>query len=235
MYCFIDFDETIAMLDTTDFIALCDKRLRLRIPKERLQSLSFEQFLSQPEVLAIRKHGQQRFDRLLDRFYFDQEAFLARRPIEGARAGIIRLTQYSRIGAYILSSVHFASSGERPSSTLANRNQYTKTALNTWLTTYQFPRPEKLLFCDGPGEKLRHIAELVEASSQPAILVSKRAHELLSVPVDQAVEKILQGQLLLGVYGVEQTAVRATRWPIVALPEWFALDSLLEASHLLLQ
>ncbi len=217
----VDIDGTIAYRHVPSVLAACNERFRLGIAPERLQQMSYQTFLCQPEVLAYRTRiGAQRFERALGWMDFEPQVLLAMRQHPGACEGVARLAALAPVVYYTA----------RWSADSAERSQAMAQATHQWLAAEHFPCADAVIFCEGSVSKLRKLAERIEQEAQPIILIDDgyerimHAYERL-----EARQQRLLRQLTLVAFGASSVSASAGGLRVIAMRSWSQLAQMLEA------
>ena len=223
MHILLDIDGTIGTRNTRRFLELCNKRLKLNMDPERVNQLRYSEFFTQPEVLACKERlGEEKFTLALEWTRLDPRHLLAIIPMPGALTGAAKLTAFGELAYYTARKT--PGSGE-----LQHRiNTQLERATLRWLRKQNFPNPEAAIFCEGPEEKLLHIADLIKQTAQPVLLVDDMWKLLLAAAadLDTATYQLLKQSLTLCAFGAHEVPEQCDIQTI-ALYRWSEVTSLI--------
>lgn len=222
----IDIDGTIATSNMTHFFDLCNRYFELSVSKERLKSLDWTGFYALPEVVACEKtRGKQQFKRALQWLQFTAPALKGMNPIEGARASIELLTQHGQIAYYTARLAVYHGPNQTRAEAVQKLNTRMAKATGEWLTQHDFQVPHQVICCDGPAGKLLKIADHIQETNEPCILIDDLYSELLSVELDEDKMNVLRSNLTLIAFGAREAPFNP--WlNTIPFPMWSCIGSL---------
>jgi hypothetical protein len=222
----IDIDGTIATGNTVHFFELCNRYFDLSVSVERLQSLDWAGFYALPEVVACQnKRGKQQFKRALQWLGFTAPALRGMDLIEGARDGVERLTQQGQIAYYTARLAVYDGQNLKRIEAVQKLNERMAEATSEWLALHGFPCPDQVVCCDGPAGKLLKLADFIQETNEPCILIDDLYTELLSVELDEDKMNVLRSNLTLIAYTAKEPPT--SPWlNTIPFPHWECIGTL---------
>lgn len=217
----VDIDGTICWRNTRKTLEVCNRRLKLGIESERLQTLTYQEFLQQPEVVAyMQRRGEERAQLVIGWIDLSPEVLVAVLPIPGAVEGVQRLANLGEITYW---TARYTPDSEELSRGMAD-------ATYQWLREQGFPCSDSVTFCASPQDKLTRIAEWSEAEERRVILIDDRYPKLLEVTgtLDTRLQEILRRSVTLVAFGATSVTDATCGMTVVPLMSWQAIDSLIE-------
>ena len=217
----VDIDGTICWRNVKRFLQVCNTKLQFGIEEKRLETLTYDEFLQQPEVLAYRqKWGEERAQLAIRWIDLDPEVLVAVLPIPGAVEGVQRLTG--------LGKVTYWTARYTPES--AETSQAMADATRQWLREQHFPFPEEVIFCESPQDKLIRIAERSEAEDLSIILVDDRYSKLLEVAgyLDNHLQTILRRRVTILAFRAISVPEECYDISVIPFRSWKAIDTIIE-------
>jgi len=167
----VDIDGTIGYRNLPVFLKVTNDRLNLGIPEERLKSLTYDDFMTQPECIAYRQHvGESYFEHSIGWMDFDPEVLAALLPFPHAVEAVTRLVSIAPVAYYTA----------RYSPSSAERSQTMALATEQWLARQGFPHPYNVIYCASVCDKLAKIVQLIDATPQPIVLIDDNSTKLLN-------------------------------------------------------
>jgi hypothetical protein len=232
MFLGIDVDGTIAMRNTAQWIKVCNEVLKLNISPERLEQISYRDFLQLPEVSAYRKRvGAEYSQRAIGWIDFHPKALLSMLPLQDAVTGVSKLASICEICYYTARY-----------SPIVAQQQEIASATKQWLERQGFPSPDNVVFCESVADKLIKLADYVEASSQATILIDDRYQRLLeafaqldagqhpTLDDDHCLRStsLLRRHLTIVAYKTTPSSQDGCAVPVIPFISWQEADALIE-------
>jgi hypothetical protein len=217
----VDIDGTIAYRHVPSLLAACNEQFHLGIEPARLQQMSYQTFLCQPELLAYRTRiGAYRFERALGWMDFEPQMLLAMRQHPGACEGVARLATLAPVVYYTA----------RWSPDSVERSQAMAQATYQWLAAEHFPCADAVVFCEGIAGKLSKLAARLEEEGQPIILIDDGYERMIQAYAGlEAHQQRLLHQLTLVAFGASNVSAISDGLRVIAMRSWSQLAQMIEA------
>lgn len=227
MYFLIDIDGTIATINHLHFMQNLNKRLQLGMEEERLSTLSLDDFLAQPEIIACQQRlGKQRFEQTFRLLQFDQDTLLHYLPVDGAREAIARLSEFGTIAYYTARYVTYNGHNASTMQATERFNEQMYRATQTWLAQHHFPAADQVVCCESVHGKLQRIARLIQQEMQSVVLIDNQYKDVLTAELTPAEDALLSASFTLCAFYTSVIPFQ-TKWHTVAMPAWHHVESLL--------
>lgn len=217
----VDIDGTICVQNVKRYMQVCNEKLKLGIEYERLATLTYTNFLQQPEVLAYKQKWGEEYARLtMGWIDLDPEVLVDVLPIPGAIDGVCKLAE---VGAVTYYTARYTSQSIETSQAMAN-------ATRQWLRKHLFPSPEEIIFCESPQDKLIRIAERSATEDRAVILIDDRYPKLLEVVeiLDSRLQEILRRYVTLVAFGATSELAECYGIEVIPFETWPSVDQLIE-------
>lgn len=217
----IDIDGTICVQNVKRYMQVCNEKLKLGIERERLVTLTYANFLLQPEVLAYQqKWGEEYARRMMGWIDLDPEVLVDVLPIPGAIEGTHKL---AKLGAITYYTARYTSHSVEISQGMAD-------ATRQWLHKHQFPAPDDVIFCESPQDKLTRIAKWSASEDQAVIMIDDRYPKLLEVAttLSEHLQQIIRRSVTLVAFGATGELADCHGIEVIPFRTWCLVDSLVD-------
>ena len=220
MHIAVDIDGTIGYRNERCFIQVCNEDLKLGMDPERLSTLSYEEFLCQPELAAYQeKVGEKYFKLAVGWVDFHRQVLLSALPMAGAVEGVAKLALLAPLAYY---TARYTTESEERSQIMAG-------ATHQCLREQQFPQAEEVIFCNGLKDKLLRIAAYIEAEAQEIMLIDDQYERVITsmTAFDQPMRDILLRQMILVAFKAREVPCECHGLRVLPLSSWRHIDTLI--------
>lgn len=221
MQIILDIDGTLCSNNRAFFFQLCNTTFALGITAERLAGMTRTNFLTQPEVVALRSQlGADLFTYQLGWLDFHPQAILAALVIPGAIEGVARLAELGPISYY---TARFSHDQQKHAAIVSSTHQ--------WLANHHFSNPNNVSFCDGIQQKLHQLIQLGHDTDEQIVFIDDSYERLLAniaLITDQREHRLLHSLFTLVAAHTSKPPTQTHGIQIFTLPHWNAVTSLIQ-------
>lgn len=216
----VDIDGTISYRNERRYLYVCNEQLQLGIDARRLDTLSYQELLRQPELLAYQERvGDDYFRRAVGWIDFHSQVLCAAIPMTGAVEGVTRLASLGPVTYY---TARFAPTSPQRSQAMAD-------ATYQWLHAQRFPASDSVVFCSNLKDKLHRLAECIEAEQTEFLLIDDQYARVISYisDLDASQRDILRRRMTLVAFKAARVPEQCARLRVLPLASWRQIDMLI--------